>query len=102
MKEGHCIGVVPVTWGLEVANVLPGKVKSKVLGQGDMEKIKTELIKLPFMSDGDTCRHVFTATLSLAQKHSLKVNDASFLELAQRLGKAAAAEGITVFPPQLP
>ena len=54
MKEGRCIGVVPVTWGLEVSNVLIGKVKSKVLSQEDMEKIKIELTKLPFMSDSDT------------------------------------------------
>lgn len=113
MKEGHCIGVVPVTWGLEVANVLLGKVKSKILSQEDMEKIKVELTKLPFMSDSDTYRHVLTTTLTLAQTHTLKVNDASFLELAQRLGvalatydkalfEAAVSEGITVFPPQLP
>ena len=113
MKEGNCIGVVPVTWGLEVANVFLGKVKSKILSREDMEKIKIELTKLPFMSDSDTYRHVLTATLSLAQKHNLTVNDASFLELVQRLGvalatydralfKAAASEGITVFPARLP
>ena len=89
IRKDH-IGVVPVTWGLEVANVLIGKVKGKVLSQEDMEKIKIELTKLPFMSDSDTYRHVLTATLSLAQKHHLKVNDASFPELAQRLGVALA------------
>ena len=113
MKEGCCIGVVPVTWGLEVANVLTAAVRRKVLSQEDMEEIKMELTKLPFMSDSDTYRHVLTTTLGLAQKHHLKVNDASFLELAQRLGvalatydkalfEAAAVEGIRVFPAQLP
>ncbi len=72
-----------------------------------------ELRKLPFMSDSDTYRHVFATALSLAQKYSLKVGDASFLELAQRpgvapaiydkaLSKAAASEEITAFAPQLP
>ena len=113
MKEGHCIGAIPVTWGLEVANVLVAAVRRKILSQEGMEKIKVELTKLPFMSDSDTYRHVLTATLSLAQKHNLKVNDASFLELAQRLGvalttydralfEAAASEGVTVFPARLP
>ena len=113
MKEGHCIGVVPVTWGLEVVNVLLGKVRREDFSQELMEKIRIELTKLPFMSDSDTYRHMLTTTLSLAQKHSLKAGDASFLELAQRLGvalatydkalfKAAASEGVTVFPPQLP
>ncbi len=113
MKEGHCIGVVPVTWGLEVVNVLLGKVRREDFSQELMEKIRIELTKLPFMSDSDTYRHMFTTTLSLAQKHSLKAGDASFLELAQRLGvalatydkalfKAAASEGVTAFPPQLP
>ena len=109
MKKRKCIGVVPVTWGLEVANVLVGAVRQERLTQEKMENIQVQLTKLPFVSDSGTYRHVLNTNLTLAQKDSLKVNDASFLELAQRLGvppgtydddlaKTAASQGVTVFP----
>lgn len=113
IKEGNCIGVVPVAWGLEVADVLVMAVKRGKLEPEQMRDIKAQLTKLPFVSDSDTFRHMFSATLALAEKRSLRMADASFLELAQRLGaalgtddkalfNAAVAEGVTVFPPQLP
>ena len=49
------------------------------------------------MSDSDIYRHVLTTTPGLAQKHNLKVNDASFLELAQRLEVALATYDKALF-----
>ena len=113
MEGGNCIGVVPAMWGVEVANVLVAAVRNERLKPEDVAEISESLTKLPFVSDSETHRHALTATLAMAKQYGLKAQDASFLELAQRLGislatydealsDAAVEAEITVFPPRLP
>ncbi len=101
---------VPVTWGLEIANVI---AKSEALGtllatrtQGFLATIDAA----PIVCDTQTYALVFADTLQLSRRYRLSAYDASYLELALRYGlplstldqdlrKAATKAGVKVFKP---
>jgi predicted nucleic acid-binding protein len=45
-----------------------------------------QLARLPILTDPDTATHAWLSTFSLAQRFSLTLYDACYLELAQRRG----------------
>ncbi len=77
--------VVPVTWGLEVSNVL-ARAESK----GQVTKAKTArfikmLDDMNIAADKETFKYSMSDTLELARTYKLSAYDASYLELALRL-----------------
>ncbi len=77
--------VVPVTWGLEVSNVL-ARAESK----GQVTKAKTArfikmLDDMNIAADKETFKYSMSDTLQLARTYKLSAYDASYLELALRL-----------------
>ena len=78
--------LVPTTWGLEVANVI-AKAEAKALVTearsgaflGMLEGVEIEV-------DAATFAHALSDTLQLARRYKLSAYDASYLELALRLG----------------
>ena len=77
---------VPSLWPLEVANVmLIGEKRGRVT-QNDTEAFVTLLRGLPISVKEETPRYAWGEILRLARLHKLTPYDASYLELALRLG----------------
>ena len=77
--------VVPVTWGLEVANVLArAESKGQVTAAQSGSFIKM-LNEMEIDLDSATFEHAMSDTLQLARAYKLSAYDASYLELALRL-----------------
>lgn len=77
--------IVPVTWGLEVANVLTRAEKKASIPSSRSGAFIEMLQRMDIEVDEDTFAHALSDTLQLARKYKLSAYDASYLELAIRL-----------------
>ena len=78
--------LVPVTWGLEVANVI-ARAEAKGLVTEARGGAFLELLQgVDIEADTATFHHALSATLQLAWRYKLSAYDASYLELALRQG----------------
>lgn len=101
---------VPMTWGLEIANVLArGEAKGQVI-EAQSDAFLEMLQATPIHVDADTSAQALSGTLQLARRYRLSAYDASYLELALRaslplatldeeLRRAAAKAGVKQFKP---
>ena len=81
---------VPVTWGLEVANVM-AKAEAKALVTEARSGAFLEMLEaVEIEVDAATFAHALSDTLQLARRYKLSAYDASYLELALRLGMPIA------------
>lgn len=98
----------PSLWPQEVANVLLASVRRKRITQAVSDRILLQLGALPIDLDPETGHHAWGRTYTLAARHGLTIYDATYLELAQRLGlplatldrdlgAAAVAAGVELF-----
>ncbi len=78
--------LVPVTWGLEVANVLAKAEEKALVTEARSGVFLRMLEEADIKVDGDTFEHALSDTLQLARRYKLSAYDASYLELALRLG----------------
>jgi predicted nucleic acid-binding protein len=110
LKRGE-VAVVPVTWALEVANVLARGEARGVISEAQSEAFLEMLSGAPIEADTTTFSQALTETLNLARRHRLSSYDASYLELALRnglplatldasLNKAARKAGVKRFNPR--
>ena len=77
---------VPVTWGLEVANVI-ARAESRALVTEARSGAFLEMLEgVDIVVDGATFAHALSDTLQLARRYKLSAYDASYLELALRSG----------------
>ncbi len=77
---------VPVTWGLEVANVI-AKAEAKSLVTEARSGAFLEMLEgVDIEVDPATFAHALSDTLQLARRYELSAYDASYLELSLRLG----------------
>ena len=84
MKRTNAL--VPVTWGLEVANVI-AKAEEKSLVTEARSGAFLEMLKdVDIEVDAATFAHALSDTLQLARRYKLSAYDASYLELSLRLG----------------
>lgn len=101
--------IVPQLWFWEVANVLNMAVRRKRIDAVGASAQLGVLATLPITPDPDGVAHAWRETLRLAQSEGLTVYDASYLELARRIGAdlattdsdlraAAERRGVTVVP----
>ena len=99
--------MVPTLWRLEVANAFQSAIRRKRMTVRYRDEALIGLTQLPITIDADTNTYAWTTTLRLAERFSLTIYDASYLELAQRrslplatldaeLREAAAALGCTL------
>jgi predicted nucleic acid-binding protein len=78
--------VVPVTWGLEVANVI-ARAEAKGLVTGARSEAFLAMLEgVDIEADTATFSHALSYTLQLARRYKLSAYDASYLELSLRLG----------------
>ena len=76
--------IVPMLWRLEIGNALTLAVRRKRMSRDQRAAALARLSDLPIEVDSETFVHAWTSTLALADRFSLTVYDACYLELAQR------------------
>lgn len=110
LRSPETSAMVPVTWGLEVANVI---ARCEARGQVTHAQTEAFLEMLHAASinvDADTHTQALSGTLQLARRYRLSSYDASYLELALRttlplatldedLRRAAVKAGLKAFKP---
>ena len=84
MKQDNAI--VPVTWGLEVANVIARSEAKALVTEARSGAFLEMLEGVDIGVDVATFTHALSDTLQLARRFRLSAYDASYLELALRLG----------------
>lgn len=110
MKDPQTRADVPVTWSLEVSNVLSRSEARAIVAEAQSEAFLAMLSSLSIRADAATFAHAMTETLQLSRRHRLSAYDASYLELALRSGlplatldsdlaKAARKAGVKRFAP---
>ncbi len=86
----HDNAVVPVTWGLEVANVIARAEARALVTEARSSAFLEMLGDVDIEADTATFVHVLSDTLQLARRYQLSAYDASYLELALRRGISLA------------
>ncbi len=104
-------GVVPAHWPAEVANALLIAVRRGRISRDKANRFLLDLRALPIRIDPESNEAVFDNVFKLADKCSLTIYDAGYLELAIRenlplatldkeLRTAARASGVPLLGPQ--
>ena len=76
--------VVPGLWRLEIANAFQTAVRRQRIDAVYRDTSLAELSYMPITIDADTNAYAWSTTLRLAERFSLTLYDAAYLELAQR------------------
>ncbi len=83
--------VAPGLWPLETANVLLVTERRGRITLAERQQALVTLAELPIRIDPQTAGYAWGETLNLAAARNLTVYDASYLELALRLGLPLAS-----------
>lgn len=100
--------VVPITWSLEIGNVLARAETRAHLNAAQSEAFLQMLSGLPILVDEASAARALADTLHLARRYGLSTYDASYLDCALRRGwplatldtslaKAARSAGLSRF-----
>lgn len=84
MKQSETRALVPVTWGLEVSNVITKAETKGLLKEAQSEAFLEMLANLDITADSGTFSRALADTLQIARRYRLSAYDASYLELAMR------------------
>ncbi len=84
MKKASAL--VPVTWGLEVSNVIARAEVKELVTEARSEAFLEMLEGVDIVADAATFSHALSDTVHLARRYRLSAYDASYLELALREG----------------
>jgi predicted nucleic acid-binding protein len=77
---------VPVTWALEAANVIARAEAKGLVTEARGGAFVELLAGVDIAADAATFSHALSDTLQLARRYKLSAYDASYLELALRMG----------------
>ena len=83
---------VPNLWHLEVANGLALAERRGRITRAESAELIALLETIEIVADGETPVRAFTRVLDLAREERLTAYDASYLELAMRLGLPLASK----------
>ena len=86
MKSPDTVAEVPLTWGLEIANVLAKAEARGFVTEAQSEAFLEMLAGIRIHTDVTTLSRSLTDVLHLARRYRLSSYDASYLELALRNG----------------
>ena len=100
--------LVPALWAIEVANALVVGERRKRLRQADISRFVALLEGLTIIQDDRTVTESVTGIVPLAREYALSAYDATYLDLAIRVGaplatldkdlrKAAKAAGVRLY-----
>ncbi|MDB5424723.1 MAG: hypothetical protein JWQ29_2139 [Phenylobacterium sp.] len=101
--------VAPQLWPLEAVNGLLTAERRGRIDRTARQRLGGFLADLPIQIDDETAGRMWSATAPLAERHGLTAYDATYLELATRLGlplatsdtaliAAARVAGVTLLP----
>lgn len=86
MRQAETSALVPVTWGLEVANVLAKAEAKGLVREVQSEAFLEMLAAMDIGADRATFSRALSDTFQIARRYRLSAYDASYLELAMREG----------------
>lgn len=109
MEQAQTSALVPVTWALEVSNVIARAETKGLVTEAQSEAFVEMLKGVEIVADPTTFSRALSDTLQVARRYRLSAYDASYLELAMRQGlalatldqalqKAAKSAGVKRFP----
>ncbi len=84
--------VVPAIWPLEIGNVLLVAERKRRLGKADVVRFLELVRALPLSVEQETPERMLTDIIALARALRLSTYDASYLDLAMRLGLPIATQ----------
>jgi predicted nucleic acid-binding protein len=84
LRAGGVAASVPMTWGLEIANVLARAERKGQVTEAQSGSFLEMLQATQIEADSATFTQALTDTLQLARRYRLSSYDASYLELALR------------------
>ena len=84
MKQAETSALVPVTWGLEVSNVISKAEMKGLVREAQSEAFLEMLEGVVISADSATFSKALSDTLQIARRYRLSAYDASYLELAMR------------------
>ena len=90
LRSPDAEAIVPVTWSLEITNVLARSESRGLLTENQSQAFMALLVQLPIVVDTETSAQCLTATLDVARRYGLSAYDASYLELALRTQRPLA------------
>ena len=82
----------PAIWPLEVGNVLLVAERKNLLSKADVIRFLSLVHSLPIIVEQESPDRMLTEILGLARAHRLSTYDASYLDLAMRLGLPLATQ----------
>ena len=88
----HGEAVVPAIWPLEVGNVLLVAERTGRLGKAEVVRFLELISSLPLAVEQESPERMLTIILALARDLRLSTYDASYLDLAMRLGLPLATQ----------
>lgn len=108
LRSPDAVAEVPVTWSLEVANVIARAESKALLSEAQSEAFLEMLGGIRILVDDATGSRALADTLNLARRYRLSSYDASYLDVALRhslplatldagLAKAARKAGVKRF-----
>jgi predicted nucleic acid-binding protein len=111
LRDPGTAAIVPMTWGLEIANVIARSESKDLLSAAQSGSFIALLEGIVIDVDPDTFAHTLSDTLQLSRRYRLSSYDASYLELALRSGtpiatldddlrRAASKAGVKLFQPK--
>ena len=86
MQQAETRALVPVTWGLEVSNVIAKAEAKGLVTEVQSEAFLEMLVAMDIGADSATFSKALSDTLQIARRYRLSAYDASYLELAMREG----------------
>jgi predicted nucleic acid-binding protein len=84
--------VVPAIWPLELGNVLLVAERKRRLGKADVVRFLELVSSLPLSVEQESPGRMLTDIIALARDLELSTYDASYLDLAMRLGLPIATQ----------
>jgi predicted nucleic acid-binding protein len=84
--------LVPAIWPLEVGNVLLVAERKKRLSEASVVRFLALVSSLPITVEQETPERMLKEIVSLARAYELSTYDASYLDLAMRLGLPMATQ----------
>lgn len=82
----------PAIWPLEFGNVLLVAERKNILSKADVIRFLSLVQDLPIVVEQESPDRMLTEILALAREHHLSTYDASYLDLAMRLGLPLATQ----------
>ncbi len=95
-----CLGaweaLVPAIWPLELGNVLAVAERKRRISGAEMARFLELVGQLPILVEAEPAERMLGAVLDLARRTGLSTYDASYLDLAMRLGLPLATQDVAL------